>query len=94
MFFSSRKSEPEEMISEDINPREGEEPAVPGIKYSMGENKLSEYNWLADLPYDPRHNEVVEVRFKNTRKGFYRNINDLGWRLATLLPLRHHPDTT
>ena len=38
--------------------------------------KLDSYDWLrevsgSDIP------EVVEVRFKNTRKGFYRNVNEL-----------------
>jgi len=37
--------------------------------------KLSTYNWtedLADLP-----SNIVEIRFKNTRKGFYVNVNEL-----------------
>ena len=57
----------------------------------MGENKLSEYNWLADLPYDPRHNEVIEVRFKNTRKGFYRNVNDLRLEVGDVVAVEASP---
>jgi cell fate regulator YaaT (PSP1 superfamily) len=79
------------MISEDINPREGDEPAVPETKYNVGENKLNEYNWLADLPFDSRHNEVIEVRFKNTRKGFYRNVNDLRLEVGDVVAVEASP---
>ena len=65
------------MTNEDIQVPGSEELQQPEIKYRCGENKLDEFNWLADLPVDARFNEVVEVRFKNTRKGFYRNVNDL-----------------
>ena len=53
------------MANEDIQAHSGEEPAEPVIKYKRGANKLDEFNWLEGLPYDPRYNEVIEVRFKN-----------------------------
>jgi len=65
------------MTDEDIQAQGIEDSPKPETKYSTGANKLNEYNWLADLPFDHRYNEVIEVRFKNTRKGFYRNINGL-----------------
>jgi cell fate regulator YaaT (PSP1 superfamily) len=39
-----------------------------------GCNKLNSFNWLThmELPVDMRY-DIVEVRFKNGRKGFYRN---------------------
>jgi cell fate regulator YaaT (PSP1 superfamily) len=37
----------------------------------------SSYDWLGDLPEMPGGPDLVEVRFKNSRKGFYRNIHDL-----------------
>jgi cell fate regulator YaaT (PSP1 superfamily) len=79
------------MTNEDIQVQPGEEPARPEIKYSIGAHKLNDYNWLADLPYDARHNEVVEVRFKNTRKGFYRNVNGLRLEVDDLVAVEASP---
>jgi len=39
-------------------------------------NKLDVYNWLGDKP-DIGQVNYVEIRFKNTRKGFYHNANQL-----------------
>lgn len=40
-------------------------------------NKLPVRNWLKDIPGTPLTPQVVEVRFKNTRKDFFHNINRL-----------------
>ncbi|MCK5824156.1 MAG: hypothetical protein KAG96_01985 [Ichthyobacteriaceae bacterium] len=50
-----------------------------GTCNSDGGNKLTVYNWLSDmkLPTDQEAFDVVEVRFKNSRKGFYRNKTNL-----------------
>ena len=79
------------MANEDIHAHTGEEPSEPAIKYNRGANKLDEFNWLAGLPYDPRHNEVIEVRFKNTRKGFYRNVNDLRLEVGDIVAVEASP---
>lgn len=34
-------------------------------------------DWLADLPDNIAENDLVEIQFKNTRKGYYHNINHL-----------------
>jgi cell fate regulator YaaT (PSP1 superfamily) len=39
-------------------------------------HKLTIYNWLKNIPAD-REYDIFEIRFKNTRKGFYRNVNHL-----------------
>ncbi|TAJ14853.1 hypothetical protein DMA11_03775 [Marinilabiliaceae bacterium JC017] len=39
--------------------------------------KLDVYDWLADLPESFNTTDIVEVQFKNTRKGYYRNSNAL-----------------
>ncbi len=39
--------------------------------------KLESYDWLADISELESFDEVVEVRFKNTRKGYYLNTNKL-----------------
>ncbi len=40
-------------------------------------NCLDVYDWLSDLNDTGNRQDIVEVRFKNTRKGFYRNTNKL-----------------
>jgi hypothetical protein len=46
--------------------------------------KLDATDWTADIP-DTYHNcDLVEVRFKNTRKGYYKNVNDIKLRKGTL----------
>lgn len=37
----------------------------------------SSYDWLSDLPEVPGTVDIVEIRFKNNRKGFFRNSNNL-----------------
>ena len=41
------------------------------------DKQLNTYDWLADIPGNPDEQEMVEVQFKNTRKGFYKNSNKL-----------------
>lgn len=38
--------------------------------------KLNIYNWLRDIPEDHTY-QIFEVRFKNTHKGFFYNVNNL-----------------
>lgn len=40
-------------------------------------NKLHTYDWLADVPGNEEAQDMVEVQFKNTRKGYYKNSNGL-----------------
>ena len=78
--------------NEDIQGQNGEEIRMPDITYKPGYNKLDSFNWLKDLPETPDLNDIVEIRFKNTRKGFFRNVNELRLRLVMLLQWRHRPD--
>ncbi|MDR2359190.1 MAG: hypothetical protein LBD87_05265 [Prevotellaceae bacterium] len=39
--------------------------------------KLSNYNWLDNLPDNYQLQDIFEIRFKNTHKGFYKNVNKL-----------------
>ncbi|MDR1864285.1 MAG: hypothetical protein LBR08_01805 [Bacteroidales bacterium] len=45
--------------------------------YCCGRNKLDVYNWLEDIPGEATVRNMVEVRFKNTRKGYYINQDNL-----------------
>ncbi len=44
------------------------------ITYS---GKLNVFDWLSDIPEGIDKNEIYEVRFKNTRKGYYYNSSGL-----------------
>ena len=41
------------------------------------DKQLDTYDWLADIPGNSTETDYVEVQFKNTRKGYYRNANHL-----------------
>ena len=45
--------------------------------HSDGCNKLDVYDWLEEFPKSIIDKNIVEVRFKNTRKGFYFNVNNI-----------------
>jgi cell fate regulator YaaT (PSP1 superfamily) len=47
------------------------------ICIDKGGNKLDTFNWLDDVPGQFTSFDIVEIRFKNTRKGYFRNVNDL-----------------
>ena len=34
-------------------------------------------DWLSDLPENTRLTDLIEVQFKNTRKGYFHNVNNL-----------------
>jgi cell fate regulator YaaT (PSP1 superfamily) len=40
-------------------------------------SKLHVYDWLDDVINNANPSDLVEVRFKNTRKDFFRNVNNL-----------------
>ena len=41
------------------------------------DRQLNTYDWLADVPGNTESTDLVEVQFKNTRKGYYHNVNNL-----------------
>jgi cell fate regulator YaaT (PSP1 superfamily) len=55
-------------------------------------NKLNAVDWLKDIPeVASSYNDVVEVRFKNTRKGFYRNVNNLDLQVGDFVAVEASP---
>ncbi|GAB6013087.1 PSP1 domain-containing protein [Viscerimonas tarda] len=42
-----------------------------------GTHKLEVFDWLSDLPEAQESTQMVEVQFKNTRKGYYLNSNNI-----------------
>jgi cell fate regulator YaaT (PSP1 superfamily) len=53
-------------------------------------SKLDSYNWLREVT-DMDIPEVVEVRFKNTRKSFFRNVNELRLKRGDIVAVEASP---
>lgn len=53
--------------------------------------KLESYDWLADVSEIDTYNEVVEIRFKNTRKGYYANVNKLRLEKGDIVAVEASP---
>jgi cell fate regulator YaaT (PSP1 superfamily) len=54
-------------------------------------NKLHIYDWLHDFPEFQELSKMVEVQFKNTRKGYYINSNNLELELGDLVAVEATP---
>ena len=48
-------------------------------------------DWLSDIPQDLNENDLVEVQFKNTRKGWYHNVNHLPLEKGTMVIVEANP---
>lgn len=57
----------------------------------IGGNKLDTFNWLTDIPEVYQECDVVEVRFKNTRKGYYGNVNNLKLKKGDVVAVEASP---
>jgi cell fate regulator YaaT (PSP1 superfamily) len=77
--------------NEELHGQAGEEIRMPDIKYKPGNNKLDTFNWLKDIPECTNENEIVEIRFKNTRKGFYKNVNNLRLEIGDVVAVEASP---
>ena len=58
--------------------------------YFSGCSKLDSYDWLREVSIQDIP-EIVEVRFKNTRKGFYRNVNELRLKRGDIVAVEASP---
>ena len=52
--------------------------------YRRGCCKLEDYDWLGNVPQE-QYADIFEVRFKNTRKGFYRNGSGQSIKMGDLV---------
>jgi len=77
--------------NEELSGLHGEEIHLPDIKYKPGLNKLDSFNWLKDITFIPEETDIVEIRFKNTRKGFFRNVNSLRLETGDIVAVESSP---
>jgi len=55
------------------------------------DNKLNTYDWLVDVPDNRSYSDMVEVQFKNTRKGYYINSNHLDLQKGDVVAVESSP---
>ena len=54
-------------------------------------SKLEVYDWLEDVINMSNREDVVEVRFKNTRKDYFRNVNNLKLKTGDIVAVEANP---
>ena len=55
------------------------------------DHQLNTYDWMADVPGNNETTDLVEVQFKNTRKGYYHNINGLDLKKGDIVAVESSP---
>ena len=55
------------------------------------DKQLNTYDWLADVPGNAESTDLVEVQFKNTRKGYYHNVNGLDLKKGDIVAVEANP---
>lgn len=55
------------------------------------DHQLNTYDWLADVPGNNDSTDLVEVQFKNTRKGYYHNVNHLDLKKGDVVAVEANP---
>ncbi len=71
----------------EVSPR----PQCCKASFDCRRNKLHSFNWLEDIPGGCADSEIVEVQFKNTRKGYYRNSTNLPLLIGDLVAVEASP---
>lgn len=55
------------------------------------DKQLNTYDWLADVPGNTESTDLVEVQFKNTRKAYYHNVNNLDLQKGDVVAVEANP---
>lgn len=55
------------------------------------DRQLNTYDWLADVPGNAESTDLVEVQFKNTRKGYYHNVNNQDLKKGDVVAVEANP---
>ena len=67
------------------------ETAIKMSAKQPGSAKLYSYNWLREISNIPPTHNLVEVRFKNTRKEFYENDSKLPLEAGDIVAVEASP---
>lgn len=52
---------------------------------------LNSFDWLASIPGNEQYTDIVEVQFKNTHKGYYRNSNNIALQKGDIVAVEATP---
>lgn len=55
------------------------------------DQQLNTYDWLAEVPSNYNATQMVEVQFKNTRKGYYKNSTNLPLEKGDIVAVESQP---
>ncbi len=58
---------------------------------SRSDHQLNTYDWLADVPGNAESTDLVEVQFKNTRKAYFHNVNNLPLKKGDWVAVEANP---
>jgi cell fate regulator YaaT (PSP1 superfamily) len=70
--------------------KQGDTPE-PVLTHCKGCSKLSSFDWVDDTPKTLQNYDIVEVQFKNTRKSFFRNANQLHLNKGDIIAVEASP---
>ncbi len=64
---------------------------LPAKGIGRQDKQLNTYDYLADVPGNDTETDLVEVQFKNTRKGYYHNVNNLKLKKGDIVAVEASP---
>ena len=64
---------------------------APGCCHMAPRHNLTSTNWLEGVPQEVKDTDIVEVSFKNTRKGYYRNIAAIPLAIGDCVAVEANP---
>ncbi|MCF0181908.1 MAG: hypothetical protein HUK11_06610 [Muribaculaceae bacterium] len=87
MNYESKKTINDEASSNDAAAAPKSDYGIKGDRRS----NLYSYNWLDDVPGNDEAFDIVEVHFKNTRRGFYRNSAHIPLKQGDMVAVEANP---
>ncbi len=80
------------MDEQTLNPEKETKISINHTRFSIDSNfKLPTFDWLQNIPGGKSSNNLIEVRFKNTRKGIYNNVNLLRLKKGDVVAVEASP---
>ena len=61
------------------------------LKFTEPRGKLNCFDWLGNVPGKKNTCDMVEVQFKNTRKGYYKNVSNLNLKIGDIVAVEASP---
>jgi cell fate regulator YaaT (PSP1 superfamily) len=59
--------------------------------FNNSTNNIKGYDWLGELPETNNKSNIVEVKFKSTRKEYYRDLNNIGVKRGDMVVVATSP---